>query len=250
VELLVVIGIIAVLVAILLPALAKARTEARSIQCASRLHQILVACSAYLVDTGKYPCNYVNDPYSMCFPHDQQSRTLNELAAYMGHFPDITDATLPEDLPSQLVCPFAEISDPTGRKWIGNGNTYWYTGYGYYARLDEHQNYPGHVQDGILRFPDHAADARGVSRGVVWADAVSWDGGVGGQGMWYYTHTRGQYGFNSIFTFWHDRFSAFAGQHLAYSDGSVVWQNTTDINPADFTQNVAYWDGIDYYWWF
>jgi prepilin-type N-terminal cleavage/methylation domain-containing protein/prepilin-type processing-associated H-X9-DG protein len=49
VELLVVIGIIAVLMAILLPVLSKARFASRRVACASNLHQIGIAIHAYAV---------------------------------------------------------------------------------------------------------------------------------------------------------------------------------------------------------
>jgi hypothetical protein len=55
----VVIGIIAVLIAMLLPALNRARSQARIVQCLSNLKQVGLALEMYLVESkGVYPVHY------------------------------------------------------------------------------------------------------------------------------------------------------------------------------------------------
>lgn len=62
VELLVVIATIAILAALLLPALSRAKDAADSAVCMNNLHQIGVAVSLYISDYGAYPIDYSGIP--------------------------------------------------------------------------------------------------------------------------------------------------------------------------------------------
>lgn len=58
IELLVVIGIISILIAILLPALNKARRQAAITRCLSNMHQTLLAAHSYAAQFGDFPYNW------------------------------------------------------------------------------------------------------------------------------------------------------------------------------------------------
>src|SRR5689334_17193285 len=68
-ELLAVVGIIAVLIAILLPALAKSRAEALRVRCMSNLRQLLLAEQMYVNDSKGY----------LTYPNWSDDRTADDI---------------------------------------------------------------------------------------------------------------------------------------------------------------------------
>jgi prepilin-type N-terminal cleavage/methylation domain-containing protein/prepilin-type processing-associated H-X9-DG protein len=100
IELLVVIAIIAILAAMLLPALAKAKAKAHSINCISNLRQWAVVWSMYQTDFGKFSDGVADNPG--VDPDAPRGEWVVVLRSYYNKKPDL------------LVCPSATMK---------NGNT-------------------------------------------------------------------------------------------------------------------------------
>ncbi|MBI1367930.1 MAG: prepilin-type N-terminal cleavage/methylation domain-containing protein [Planctomycetes bacterium] len=109
IELLVVVAIIALLVAILMPAMSRAIEGARRSVCASRQHQIFLSVAGYAVDNGgKFPStNYPGDLWGTNGDHNHTTwinpKSYNVIVAGINPLTVAGDDAVAGEL--QLYCP-------------------------------------------------------------------------------------------------------------------------------------------------
>jgi prepilin-type N-terminal cleavage/methylation domain-containing protein/prepilin-type processing-associated H-X9-DG protein len=116
VELLVVIGIIALLISVLLPALNKARAASRTTACLSNLHQMGAAWNIYLSENKGHLPSYIwhNPPAGVTMTPQQ----LQEFVWHGYWFGILGDLRVQS---SSLLCPEAQEPVPFNTKGSGNG---------------------------------------------------------------------------------------------------------------------------------
>ncbi|MBX3452053.1 MAG: DUF1559 domain-containing protein [Planctomycetaceae bacterium] len=104
-ELLTVLAVITVLLALLLPAIQRARSTARMLECRSRLHQIGIATHSYVEMFETFPsggvgtlgCLYALLPYMDQASVFQRTEAIADLRAKMAAIPVIPAYLCPED---------------------------------------------------------------------------------------------------------------------------------------------------------
>jgi len=93
IELLVVIAIIAILAALLMPALAKARSRARQVACLSNLRQLSLCWRMYSEENNRLPESYYFDSSGTPNPNVWVRGTLDDNPAFGQVDPGILDST-------------------------------------------------------------------------------------------------------------------------------------------------------------
>ena len=220
VELLVVIGIIAILIAIVVPTVRTARMAAKDAVCANNLRQLVAACTIYLHEQKRYPPPPIVPMQDDCICQLLAVSLLNQLARPLSYQP-LDGAVTQSQIPLVVQCPYAIDTDASVHAPIAlPGGTVLRVGYQYTAGLCE-----GLDKNGIAIRTGRIADARGRRRGVIFSDTLTWYAGNGVfflpnvPASWGYFHfSSGNFnglGFNST--------AGLRGQHRAWSDGSVEY---------------------------
>ncbi|HQL54486.1 MAG TPA: prepilin-type N-terminal cleavage/methylation domain-containing protein, partial [Phycisphaerae bacterium] len=156
IELLVVVAIIALLISILLPSLARARQQARSVQCLGQCRELGHGMTLYHSENGNYPA------HQWYLPDNVRLRWFNAMSLYLGGAP--ATGSLSADLPrraSVQACPATPEWD------VGRNNSYGYN-YKYLGSARDNLG-PGNRYHRYETFP--VKELRSPGRTIAFADS-------------------------------------------------------------------------------
>ena len=216
IELLVVIAIIAILAAMLLPALAQGRRHALRIACLNNIRQFVAADLMYLGDQQQLP------PLDTYVPSTITSNRLAIMASYLNtSIPPGPVARWPprSQQPKWYNCPVAAASDEASGLTVGGGV---YTGYEYLGGVESSTM----VSMGFATIinPGEAADLHNSKRGVLWQDILD-EFIMSDPRRYEFFHNGGAKYPDFVFYA-----SQLEGVNRGWSDGSVEWVKGDKVN--------------------
>lgn len=176
VELLVVISIIAILLAVLIPSLNKAKETAKRIVCSNHLKTFGMANAAYATQfNGAYvPVRYKDTPYNGAWVSNRAFRKLLELDKYLKTEDlQIDGSILLYDLPNAYLCPSDKISMIKKNRFFRDG-AYVLLSYGYnyteWAIQGQWDPWSGYPADAGHK----ATNVKQPSTKLAFTDSVDW----------------------------------------------------------------------------
>ena len=235
IELLVVISIIALLIALLLPALGQSRTSARISICGSNLRQLGVANESYFIDNKQNVMRTHIRGQAYAFDISKQREKQNGVEQHVWSLEGINPYIQSFSGPSVAIegvgvalCPEIDKNLMDDFYRIRNRNhDFIEIQYGYFGGVDRVQQIrPNNVHNDTENL---AVTSRNEKPDRVWmADILYSDGSDsnGGNIAWRFNHGENGWAFNEYNWMPNQNtpYPEITGMNQLYGDGSVVWQ--------------------------
>lgn len=249
IELLVVVSIIALLVSILLPALNKARIQAKEVVCMNQVHQIVLGLlMAADENNGKFYKREFYDPRYATYIYNSASE---EERQERDKFMDLLVNKIAFENDSILWCPFLKES-PKDSPWYGetdwsralhylhDGREVYFMGYALYAGLEHYLldwTYANNAQGNTLKY-GFGPKKTGSGRDAILSDFNSYYRNYPYNGISQYNSahsnpTRGEINNQDEYPY----FEEFVSTNTGYGDGHV--EKHTDVSTLNYVTSLS-----------
>jgi len=254
IELLVVVSIIAILAALLLPALRSARAQARRVACTSNLRQVGITMANYSVESDDHLYAYAK-PFRGLLGHEGEyfmtpyDNGCGGLYGSEWPIADIWDKgyrAVIEGSVAKLVTDPGDLRDghkaPSG---FPNGYQWRYT---YHAMMRDYPyaEYSWWSANKLHAEPSRALMASCAQVGLwtsPWPAAFGWTGVAHPSSTWSpRSSDQAAYGWQANYETWYQ--TDYMGQNSLRMDGHVQWINADDIPPAWNYSDQDGWRGM------